>query len=382
MPTTQVNLTEQDQGPEDTVSGSFLQQIAKHPDVENWLISCTEKDQTRAEYLEHLARFLNWCSWTPTRLIEIKREALQHGEPMSQVETQIRRYHEALRQQGYAGKTRAKYIAAIISFILSKGYTIPKKLIRLDTADKYDMRVPEQPEIELFIQYAGDIGMKLLYTLMTESPCRPRVFPSLQWNWLEPNWEERQVVHVVLPKQFRASGQGPRKFEPICFLGPKSIELMKQVRAARIREGKTPHEADRILKYSRGASRIAVTRDYERLVQLGLIRASRTNGDGGKTEQRITMKSWRKYQFNIIDSCVDISPEWRKMLKGRDLQTERYYSKENIEALREIYITKVYPKLWPNTATRMEDQRIKDLERQVAQLTGQYDTIAKLITKG
>lgn len=351
------------------VPGKFLESVARDSDVQDWLISCSEREGTRGEYLEHLGRFLNWCGWTPAKVWEIKREALRQGEPLSLVETQIRRYHEALRQMGYAGKSRAKLVAAVYSFIGSKGYPIPRKLIRLDMADKFTMRVPEREEIELFLQYAGTIDMRLLYTLMTETPCRPRVFPALRWNWLEPEWQEKEVINVSLPKEFRPSNQtGPRKFEPICFLGPRSIELMKQVRAARIRGGDTPHETDRILKFTVDAVHIAVRRDFENLVHLGLVRASRIDEKGGKTEQGISPKSWRKYQFNIIDSLVDISPEWRKMLKGRDLQTERYYSKENIEELRKIYKEKINPRLWTDNTNTISAEEAESLREDVREL--------------
>jgi hypothetical protein len=233
-------------------------------------------------------------------------------------------------------------------------------------ADKFTMRVPEQEEIELFLQYAGSIDMKLLYTLMTETPCRPRVFPALRWNWLEEKWSEKEFIHVSLPKEFRPSNQsGPRKFEPICFLGPKSIELMKQVREARIRQGNIPLETDRILKYTLDAAHVAVRRDFEQLVQLGLVKPSRLDEKGQLTEQGISPKSWRKYQFNIIDALMEISDEWRKMLKGRDLRTERYYSRENVEKLREIYRDKIYPQLWSDTSTAQNTQEVKTLREEV-----------------
>jgi hypothetical protein len=64
--------------------------------------------------------------------------------------------------------------------------------------------------------------------------------------------------------------------------------------------------------------------------------------------------TWRKYQFNIIDAIPAISSEWRLMLKGRDLRIERYYSQQNIEALRKIYPEKIYPKLWTDTAATLK----------------------------
>jgi len=350
----------------DKVSREFLAQVAKDLDVQSWLISTSDKDKTRGEYLEHLTRFLAWAGWTPGKIWELKREAMKLGDPQSQVEVQIRRYHEALRQMGYAGKTTANYVAAIYSFIASKGYNIPRKLVRVNTANKLMMRVPERLEVELFIQYSGNLDRKLLYTLMVDTPCRPRVHVSLRWNWLEEKWWEKDIVNVALPKEFRPESQGPRKFEPICFLGPKSIELMKQVREARrIRNGEVPAQNDRILPYTQDAGQIAVSRDFNHLTQLGLIRPSRTDEHNNPIEQPISPKSWRKYQFNVIDSLVDISPEWRKMLKGRDLQTERYYSKENIEALRNIYRTKIQPALWPDTAAASESEQVRALREEL-----------------
>jgi hypothetical protein len=53
-------------------------------------------------------------------VFEIKREAMKQEEPRSKVETRIRKYHEVFRRMGYAGKTGARYEAAIYSFIQSK----------------------------------------------------------------------------------------------------------------------------------------------------------------------------------------------------------------------------------------------------------------------
>jgi hypothetical protein len=65
--------------------------------------------------------------------------------------------------------------------------------------DKYEMRVPKREEIELFLQYAPTLERKVLYVLMTEIPRRPRIFPTLRWNWLEPERWTKDVVHVNLP---------------------------------------------------------------------------------------------------------------------------------------------------------------------------------------
>jgi hypothetical protein len=173
------------------------------------------------------------------------------------------------------------------------------------------------------------------------------------------------VVHINLPKQFRPGNQGgPKKFEPIMFLGMKGIAYLKQLRDAKIRSGHPPMATDRILAYNQSAMLAAVRRDFDHLVSLGLIRASRTDETGEPTEQPLTPKSWRKYQFNLIDALTDISPEWRKMLKGRDLQTELYYSKENIESLRTIYRERIYPRLWTSpTAYTAED--VKALRQEI-----------------
>lgn len=357
----------------------FLEALAKDPDVADWLISVTEMQRTRGEYLEYAGRFFYWAEWTPQQLFALKREAVKAGEPRGEVEGKLKRYHETLRLMGYAGKSRAKMIAAVYSLIQSKGYTIPRKLIRLDMSSKTEMRVPEQKEIDLFIQYAHGLEKKLLYTMLTDSPCRPRVFPALRCNWLEAEWWEKDVIHVTLPKQFRPGNQsGPRKFEPICFLGPNSIQLLKQIREAKIKRGKLPLDTEHILTMTSGAVVVAVRRDFNHLIQLGLIRPSRRDEEGKLIEQPLSPKSWRKYQFNIIDALTDISPEWRKMLKGRDLQTERYYSKENIEELRKVYRDKIQPRLWTNVATATPEE-LKALHDQVSGQALEIETLQQLV---
>jgi hypothetical protein len=65
------------------------------------------------------------------------------------------------------------------------------------------------------------------------------------------------------------------------------------------------------------------------------------------------------------------------MLKGRDLNTEKYYSKENVEKLREIYLTKIYPKLWAN-ASQYNTEEIKTIK---TMLQERDDTIRQLQAK-
>ena len=332
----------------------------------DWLISVSDKEGTRSDYLVWLSRFLKWTGWRPGDLFSFKREALRQGEPQCEVEAQMKRFHESLRKMGYAGLTRAQAMAALYSFLGSKGYTVKRKLIRLDMSCKLEMRVPSQEEVQLFLEYAKGIKKKLLYTLMTETPCRPRVFAALKWGWLEPEWWTKTVAHVALPREFQPSNQGgPRKFEPVSFIGPKSISLLKQYRESQIRVGKVPLEMAPILSLTYDAIRATVQRDYEDLTALGLLRPSRRAQDGELVEQPVNPKGWRKYGFNVIDACVDISPEWRKMLKGRDLNTEKYYSQENVEALREIYRERIQPKLWSDANAAQNQEEVRTLRTEV-----------------
>ena len=85
------------------VDRGFLVQVSKDPDVHDWLISVSELDNTRGDYLKHVARFLAWTSWMPNKVWELKREAFKLGEPQSQVEVQIRRYHCFFSRQMSSG---------------------------------------------------------------------------------------------------------------------------------------------------------------------------------------------------------------------------------------------------------------------------------------
>ena len=291
---------------------------------------------------------------------------MKEGETKSEVEAKLKLFHEAMRLQGFAGKTRAQGVSAIRAFIEVKGYPMPKKLVKLDLSNDKETRYPSQNEVDLFLEYARCTQKKLVYTMMKDSPCRPRVFPMMRWNWLEPDWWTKDVVHVSLPKELRPSTQGSaRKFEPICFLGPRTISLLKQYREAEISHGRVPKETDRILKVNYDGLRATISRDRKNLETLKLTRPSKHDEKGKLTEQPLTIKSWRKYGFNAIDALTDISPEYRKMLKGRDLDTEKYYSQENITNLRNIYRTRIQPALWPDTTTITESEQVKTLREEL-----------------
>lgn len=362
-------VTVQGLRPVATVSEEFLARVWEDPEVQDWLFGVTEREETRSDYLTSFGRFLKWTGWTPTQILQLKKEAMKQGEPFSEVERAVKRFHETLRQMGYAGKSRARDVAAISSFIASKGYTLPRKLVRIDVTDKLEIRVPTPEEVELFIQYAGSLEKKLLYTMMRDSSCRPRVFPTLQWAWLEQEWWKKQFVYVNLPKQFRPGpAGGPRKFEPPMFLGPQSVTHLKQIREARIKKGHIPLDQDHILRFTQSNINTLVNRDYKKLMGLKLIRPSRLDEKREPAEQAITPKSWRKYQFNVIDAIPDISTEWRKMLKGRDLQTEKYYSVENIKNLKDLYSTRIYPHLSPGTTEPPNQEELKNLRNLIEEL--------------
>ena len=279
---------------------------------------------------------------------------------------ELKLFHEAMRLQGFAGKTRAQGVSAIRTFIEVKGYPMPKKLVKLDLSNDKETRYPTQAEVDLFLEYARGIQKKLAYTMMIDCPCRPRVFPMMRWSWLESEWWTKDVVHVSLPKGLRPGTQGAaRKFEPVCFFGPRTISLLKQYREAEISHGRVPQETDRILKVNYDGLRATISRDRKTLETLKQIRPSKRDEKGRLTEQPLTIKSWRKYGFNAIDALTDISPEYRKMLKGRDLHTEKYYSQENITNLRNIYRTRIQPALWPNTTTTTESEQVKTLREEL-----------------
>jgi hypothetical protein len=61
------------------VDGAFLEGVAGDPDVVDWLISVSDKEDTRSDYLVWLSRFLKWTGWRPGDLLSFKREALRQG---------------------------------------------------------------------------------------------------------------------------------------------------------------------------------------------------------------------------------------------------------------------------------------------------------------
>ena len=57
------------------------------------------------------------------------------------------------------------------------------------------------------------------------------------------------------------------------------------------------------------------------------------------------------------------------MLKGRDLGVEKYYSKENIENLREVYRSRVYPQIWKSE--ELHEKRLRlEMARKVLAAAG------------
>jgi len=333
--------------------------VLKYDEVKEWIDAITEKFWTRTGYLRAMGRFIEFTGWTPKEMLEIKAAGLKEGKIKTELEGKIVEFIRTMQREGkqrgegkYAPGSVIQFRTAIGSFLSYHGFQLPRKFMKLGKALLKRMRDPELDEVEAMIQYATNLQVKALLTIAAECPCRSRVFEALQWDWLEEGWENKDVAHIQLPTRFRPEESGPKKFEPIAFIGRRSINILKQLAEKAGRKG-------RVFPYSRHWFVEMPEKVYGRAVREHAIRPSAAD------EQPITFKSFRKYVFNAIDACRDISPEWRSMLKGRDLGVEKYYSKENVEKLREVYRTTVYPEIW-REKPGLDEQRLKlDMARKV-----------------
>jgi hypothetical protein len=277
---------------------------------------------------------------------------MMRGDPIGEVEDALRDFYIALNtgsysqaktsRKKYAPKTSSLAVTACCSFLRAHGFPVPRRFIRMSQDTQKEIRRMEREEVESVILHAGSLEKKTLLTVMAECPARPRVFPEWRWGWLEKDWHKRDVAHVWLPKKYRPNSKGgPVKFEPICFIGPRGIEMLKKLHDSLAEKGiQSVNDAKLFPSCSYRALNSSFKSACARAAKLGDLRSSEGN------EENITPKSFRKFIFNIIDDLEGISPEYRTMLKGRDLGVEKYYSKTNIEALRRIYGEKIYPAIW------------------------------------
>jgi len=330
---------------------SFGKLEEEYPEVGKWISAVTTKESTREIYLRGMGGFIAFSGLKPAEMLRIKKEGLKQGEIRTLVEDKLVEWIRS-REKKYSQKTIKAEAAAVTSFLTFKGFQLPKRIAKVAGKESKELRDPEQAEVEALISYAHDLEKKTLITMMAESPCRPRVFAALRWGWLEEGWESKDIANIRLPKEFRPTESGPRKFEPIAFIGKRSIELLKRLKEQR----GTVKAEDRIFPYTHTWFKQSVRRIFQRCIEEKAVRASRPE------EQTLSLKSFRKYVFNAIDACRDISPEWRSMLKGRDLGVEKYYSKENIENLREVYRAKVYPRIWKHEEPTRLDRLWQQLE--------------------
>jgi len=331
----------------------------QYEEVKEWLDAVTEKSWTRRSYLRAIGRFIEWTGLTPKQMLEIKASGLKEGKMKTELESRIVEFIRTMQREGkekgegkYAPGSVVVFKTAIGSFLSYHGFQLPRKFMKLGKALLKRMRVPELGEVEAMIQYATNLEVKALLTVAADCPCRSRVFEAMHWDWLEPGWQDKDVAHIQLPTSFRPTESGPKKFEPIAFIGKRSISILKQLAEKAGRKG-------RVFPYSRHWFVEMPEKVYRRAVKEHAIRESMED------EQTISLKSFRKYVFNAIDACRDISPEWRDMLKGRDLGVEKYYSKENVENLREVYRAKVCPEIWREKSSIDEWQVKKEAARRV-----------------
>jgi len=352
-------------------SKEFCAELRRDPLVIEWFISVGENEGSLKLYVWWFAVFCLFTGWTPREIIDLKRKALQRGEPKSEVESALRRFYAALRGAGYARKTCSTGVGACYSFLNAQGFPVQRRLIRMSCTPLKEICLLEREEIESLISQAGTMERAVMFTVMAECPARPRVFPEMQWSWLEEDWYERDVTHISLPTRFRPHrGGGSIKFEPICYVGPHGIIMLKKLRDDLIRQGRPPTPNTKIFPshpYPQ-AINMSIETACNRATKIRVLRERKEN------EESISPKSFRKFVFNIIDSLEGISPEWRAMLKGRDLGVEKYYSKENIEALRKIYRDKIYPAIWGRSKSKKPQTR-EDLLEYLAENLGEIEKL-------
>ncbi len=314
-----------------------------------WFVSLGENEGSRKLYVWWFAAFCLFTGWMPQEIIDLKHRALLRAEPKREVESALRRFYAALCSAGYAKGTCAVGLTACYSFLKAHGSPVPRKLIHMSYDAPKEVRLLEREEIENIIPQAGNLEKAVLFTVMAECPARPRVFPEMQWGWLEEDWYKRDIAHILLPARFRPRrGGGSIKFEPICYVGPRGTIMLKKLRDDLTSQGRPPTPNAKIfpsLPYHQ-AINFALQTACARATRILVLRETKEN------EEKITPKSFRKRIFSIIDSLEGITPEWRAMLEGKDLSVEKYYSKENIEALRKIYREKIYPAIWASSGSK------------------------------
>jgi hypothetical protein len=350
-------------------SKEFCAELRRDPLVVEWFVSIGDNEGSQKVYVWWLAVFCLFTGWTPQEIIDLKRRALLRAEPKSEVESALRRFYSALCSAGYAKKTSSLAVTACYSFLNAQGFPVPRKLIHMGYGVRKEIRRLESGEVESVISQAGSLERKVLFTMMAECPARPRVFPEVRWGWLEEDWYERDVTHISLPARFRPNREGGSiKFEPICYVGPRGTIMLKKLRDELLRKGQPPTPNARIFSSypTVNAVEYAVENTCTRATKTQILREAKEN------EEKITPKSFRKFIFNIIDDLKDISPEYRAMLKGRDLGVEKYYSKANIEALRKVYREKVYPAIWDSSGGKKPQTRedvLKYLAENLSKIT-------------
>ncbi len=213
--------------------------------VNEWMVQIGNKSTTRRHYLGWLAKFCQFAGMTPPEMLEIKSKALKQGNPKSKVESKLILWVAEL-QKKYSEPTVNLAYTAVRSFVASSGHTIPAKLIKLALTLDKEMRVPTQTEVQNMVQYAVSLQQKTLLTLMSECPCRPRVFSNLRWGWLEKGWQNKEVAYIKLPKEYRPTTPGSKKFEPAAFIGRRSIEALQKLKEFYEAKGKTITDEARI----------------------------------------------------------------------------------------------------------------------------------------
>lgn len=322
------------------ISAKQAEEMREYLSVEYWLQDLNPTGHRHL--LRSMVRFTRFTGKNPDEILEWARKADSH-----EIQDMINQ----------ASKTVTSPIALksdMRSFLRHNGVNnLPKT--RLKYVPKQFHRGYKREEIKKLIGFLRNRYHKLYAYMVVETGLRAQMVLDIQYKHIKEDWEAQPRPDCIAVK-FPTDYYSRSKAAGFCFLGPHSIELLKEI-----------IERDR-LKLKPEDHIIAI--QYQ-----GIYAAlNRAKAAAGLPRELQPIHGFRKW-FDRAVTDTDIPHEYKDLLKGRFTETvAKHYTDRGWEdVLRPMY-RKVLPLLDPDVTPNPElDKELRDWKDEKSQLLKKFE---------
>jgi len=326
--------------------------------IDNVAYSHSRSKSTSVQYKRHLHRFCKFIGKTPKQILN-DYEGMRDRDFRRKYAQYIRALISNDLTEGYAPNTIKLHVTAVKSFFMYND--LPLGHISIAKAKTvFHNRDMTKEEIQKILEVSRPRD-KAFYCMMAQGGLRPETLCNLRMKHIEPEFTKEIIpCKIAVPEEI-TKGQFGAYFT---FIGEESIKYLRAYLSTRpkIDPGDylfTAHSLDKQLN-SKSMSGI-FRRTIERLKEKGMMTFEQKKEGKPRTVRLYNLrKFFRKFGGQAGVEYVNFWMGHKANYKAPHVPAsdEHYFSREDVEFHRKLYVEKAMPFLRLETATPSETDKV------------------------